>query len=193
LQQQQGTDNEDIDKTQSKQKPQAAPRSQTVPNQLDTPINGQPVNGGHIESNLLFQHLVRHKDKHEENNAQSTKMAALPCKVPNPSEAVKVEKENRVTSEVHQIAFDGPSTSRSNVSERLYPNGENLAGGTISRSNGEQSQREHDQGQTYFGGTQQTFSVTSIETVGSAATEALKNYSDHKQIYPTDQIRENNN
>ena len=195
LQQQQGTDNEDMDKNQSKTKPQASARSQIVPNQLDPPINGRPVNRGHRESNLLFQHLVRHQDKNEGSNAQSTKKPGLPCKISTSSEAVKVEKEKRVNSEVHQIVIDSPSTSRSSTGERLCPNGEDPAGGTHSRSNGEQSQREHgqqEQGQASFGGTQQTFSVTSIETVGSAATEALRNYSDHKQIYPTVQIRDTN-
>ena len=188
LQQQQDTDNEDRDNPNAKQRAQESHRSQAVPSHMEAPTNGghgQPVNGGHRETNLLFQHLSRRQGKDENNAPKILSTTPPPSKGPNSSEVVNsIEKEKKFSGEVQQLAFDGPSTSNSSRRLDSHPNGENLtenaqSQGTNTRSNGDPTQGEHthqDHRKDIFGGTQQTFSVTSIETIGGAASEALRNY-----------------
>ena len=198
LQQQQDGDNEDRDK---KQTHQAAYRPQVQPLQMEGPTNGNhsvPVNGGHRETNLLFQHLVRHKEKIEDSDGQPTQKPATHSKMTKTSGDVSIETDQGHGGNVNQNAFDRASTSSSNSDENSYPNGENPEGnaqneGTTGRSNGEHLQREngrHNQRQNILGGTQQTFSLTSLETVGGAATEALRNYSEENFKYPKIQGKE---
>ena len=180
LQQQQDSDSDERDIPSSKQKSLGAHLSQDVHKDAEIPRNGnhgQPVNGGHRGSNLLFQHLIRHQDSKEDINTQMTRNIAVTSNKSSTSDAVKMDKSKKNTSDAHEVELDQPSTSRSNSGQNAYPNGDNVVEASHGRSNGDSVQRDDGHGHSFLGGTQQTFSVTSIETVGRAATDALRSYS----------------